>query len=312
MITKISIDGFKSFRNFELDLAPCTVLTGRASAGRSNMFDALTLVARALLHDFDSAVALTPRLAPVGLFHQATAMDGRTLTADQFRISVGMVIGGSTTVVDLVAQRRMSSGGVAAVLDQDASGIRVGGGCKMPFSGGVPAEVLEEVIGWATPVPLDATGSRVRDADDVRRRVLLSDLAALVDGFLDVRADEHAVEIHMRHRGWVPVELLPNSALRTLSVLAAAHGGSSNVLLLDNLEESLAPSVAAELARRFARRHSAGGPQLIVSTYALPVIEALETGCNAEVVVIDTATRIEPQSQSSTVSVARRVRDVYP
>lgn len=51
---------------------------------------------------------------------------------------------------------------------------------------------------------------------------------------------------------------------------------------------------------------------MIVSTYALPVIEALEASGNAAVVVVDTATRIVPQVQASEVSLVRHVRESYP
>ncbi|MEM9291234.1 MAG: AAA family ATPase [Acidobacteriota bacterium] len=41
MLTRIEINGFKSFEDFELDLAPLTVILGSNSAGKSNLFDAL-------------------------------------------------------------------------------------------------------------------------------------------------------------------------------------------------------------------------------------------------------------------------------
>ncbi|MFD8882240.1 AAA family ATPase [Streptomyces erythrochromogenes] len=312
MITKITIGGFKSFQDFELDLAPCTVLTGRASAGRSNLFDALSLMSRTLLHGFDSAVALTPRLAPGGLFHQGTAKNGDVVSVDSFRVAVEMKTGESDAVVELVVRRGETPKGPTAVLDQEASGIWGEARRKVSLSGEVPADVLEEVAGWAAPVSLGAIGVGGLDMDAARKRALLGDLAALVHGCSDVRVNGAAVEFSMERRGWVAAEYVPTSTVRTLSVLAAAHGGSRNVLLLDGLEEGIAPSGAATLADRFGRRLSAGGPQLIVSTYALPVIEALETSGNAAVVVVDMATRIVPQVQASEVSLVRHVRDPYP
>lgn len=254
MITKITINGFKSFQDFELDLVPCTVLTGRASAGRSNIFDALTLVSRTLLHGFDSAVTLTPRLAPAGLFHQGMAQNGDTVSADSFRVTVEMTTGGQNTAVELVVRRGESPQGPTAVLDQEASGIWDEAGRKVPLSDGVPADVLEEVAGWAVPAPLGTIDSGTLDMDAARRRALLGDLAALVYGCSDVRVNEAAVEFNMERRGWVAAEYVPTSTVRTLSVLAAAHGGSRNALLLDGLEEGLAPS-----ARPRWRTGSVGG-----------------------------------------------------
>lgn len=46
MLTRIEIDGFKSFRNFELDIPPFLVIIGRNAAGKSNLFDAIQLLSR--------------------------------------------------------------------------------------------------------------------------------------------------------------------------------------------------------------------------------------------------------------------------
>lgn len=46
MITRIEVDGFKSLRDFALDLEPFTVLLGPNSAGKSNVLEALALVSR--------------------------------------------------------------------------------------------------------------------------------------------------------------------------------------------------------------------------------------------------------------------------
>ncbi len=44
MITRIEIDGFKTFRNFKLNLAPFQVIVGANGVGKSNLFDALRLL----------------------------------------------------------------------------------------------------------------------------------------------------------------------------------------------------------------------------------------------------------------------------
>ncbi|MEM6261449.1 MAG: AAA family ATPase [Bacteroidota bacterium] len=55
MITYISIDGFKTFRNFELTLSPLTVIAGTNASGKSNLFDALRLLGRLAETDLRSA-----------------------------------------------------------------------------------------------------------------------------------------------------------------------------------------------------------------------------------------------------------------
>ena len=44
MITRIEIDGFKSFQDFALDLAPFQVIIGPNGCGKSNLFDAIQLL----------------------------------------------------------------------------------------------------------------------------------------------------------------------------------------------------------------------------------------------------------------------------
>ncbi len=46
MITRIELDGFKTFQNLELDLGPFEVIIGANGAGKSNLFDALRLLSR--------------------------------------------------------------------------------------------------------------------------------------------------------------------------------------------------------------------------------------------------------------------------
>jgi predicted ATPase len=44
MITRIEIDGFKSFSDFVMDFSPLTVVAGTNASGKSNLFDALQLL----------------------------------------------------------------------------------------------------------------------------------------------------------------------------------------------------------------------------------------------------------------------------
>ena len=46
MLTRIEIDGFKSFEDFAVDLAPFVVILGSNASGKSNLFDAIDLVSR--------------------------------------------------------------------------------------------------------------------------------------------------------------------------------------------------------------------------------------------------------------------------
>lgn len=55
MITRIEIDGFKTFRDFNLELAPLQVIVGPNGAGKSNLFDALMLLSRLVDSDLRTA-----------------------------------------------------------------------------------------------------------------------------------------------------------------------------------------------------------------------------------------------------------------
>ena len=55
MITRIELDGFKTFQDFKLDLSPFQVIVGPNGAGKSNLFDALHLLSRLVDTDLRSA-----------------------------------------------------------------------------------------------------------------------------------------------------------------------------------------------------------------------------------------------------------------
>src|SRR5436305_3188042 len=55
MITQIEIDGFKTFKDFKVELAPFQVIVGPNGSGKSNLFDALHLLSR--LADMDLRTA---------------------------------------------------------------------------------------------------------------------------------------------------------------------------------------------------------------------------------------------------------------
>ncbi|MFD7833941.1 AAA family ATPase [Streptomyces sp. NPDC059761] len=87
MITQIRIDGFKSFRDFSLDVPPTLLLLGPNGAGKSNLFDALRLVAGTADRGFEATVREDSRLSPGALFHRGADEPGHTLV-----ITVGTLI----------------------------------------------------------------------------------------------------------------------------------------------------------------------------------------------------------------------------
>ena len=87
MITRIELDGFKTFHNFVLDLGPFQVIVGVNGVGKSNLFDALRLIAR--LTDVDLRTAFQDLRGDAGeLF--ATFPDGTT--TDTITLAVELLI----------------------------------------------------------------------------------------------------------------------------------------------------------------------------------------------------------------------------
>ncbi len=93
MITRIKIDGFKSFQNFEMEFTPLTVIAGGNGAGKSNLFDALRLLAR--LAEVDLKTAFNEQRGdPDELFTKFT--EGRF--AEEMSFEVEMLV--NSVVVD--------------------------------------------------------------------------------------------------------------------------------------------------------------------------------------------------------------------
>ncbi len=55
MITRIELDGFKTFQDFSLDLSPLQIIVGANGVGKSNLFNALQLLARLAQSGLSSA-----------------------------------------------------------------------------------------------------------------------------------------------------------------------------------------------------------------------------------------------------------------
>lgn len=87
MITRIKIDGFKSFRNFEMEFTPLTVVAGSNASGKSNLFDALQLLARLAEVDLKTAFG-EQRGSAIELFTQY----GEDQYADVMTFEVEMLL----------------------------------------------------------------------------------------------------------------------------------------------------------------------------------------------------------------------------
>ena len=75
MLTRIEIDGFKSFEGFAVDFAPFTTIVGSNAAGKSNLFDAIELLSRLATQDVGQALesVLDPKDVIEGIFASSTS-----------------------------------------------------------------------------------------------------------------------------------------------------------------------------------------------------------------------------------------------
>jgi len=87
MITRIEIDGFKTFRNFQMEFAPLTVIAGANASGKSNLFDAMQLLSRIVETDLKTAFS-EQRGNSNELFTQYTQND----TADLITFEVELLL----------------------------------------------------------------------------------------------------------------------------------------------------------------------------------------------------------------------------
>ncbi|GAA4228561.1 AAA family ATPase [Actinomadura meridiana] len=90
MITRIEIDGFKSFLDFQLDVPPFLALVGPNASGKSNLLDAIKLVANIMMFGPERGLIAQDRGGAADLFHRFADGD----SVNTVTITVDMIIGG--------------------------------------------------------------------------------------------------------------------------------------------------------------------------------------------------------------------------
>lgn len=86
MLTRLEVDGFKSFEGLAIDFLPFTVIVGNNAAGKSNLFDVIQLLASLATRDVSEAFK-DMRGEPLELFRQTPA--GR---ASQIRLAAEVLV----------------------------------------------------------------------------------------------------------------------------------------------------------------------------------------------------------------------------
>ncbi|MFF7504182.1 AAA family ATPase [Streptomyces lavendulae] len=405
MITHIRIDGFKSFREFSLDVPPTLLLLGPNGAGKSNLFDALRLVAGTADWGFEATVRGDRRLSLANLFHR----DSEKSRSQVLTIAIGALVASQEGPLPICLQLRVGrtpDGQVAvlaksavwvsgpedpgwmgqeglddeaqlAVMRARAAFLERTGTDHVSFRGplGTPwgldtlktageagneegaleagdelrALAARECASWQ-PFVLDpdalrrptaalATGRLSPDGSNlaaVLHRVqdqapkswlrLVADVAALVDGVLDIRPlyderrEEYDFEVEFSNTGWVSPPALSDGTLRMIALLAAAAdpfwpGG----MCVEEIENGMHPEHVADLFRRLRRGAGvqAGSVpayrQLVATTHSPALLAALRSELTGSLVFLEQADRVDPQVPAvSRTTVARPLREFDP
>jgi predicted ATPase len=105
MIRRIKIENYKSLKNAEVNLRPLTVIFGPNAAGKSNLFDALNLVARLVTSKNVKEAFELHRGLPLESVHYENGSFADLLKRETHRIAFEVDVDLSPVVVEEVEQR---------------------------------------------------------------------------------------------------------------------------------------------------------------------------------------------------------------
>lgn len=286
MITRIEIDGFKSFVDFELELKPFTVLAGANNSGKSNLLDAIMLLEASV--ETRGSNAITARRADGrsrgrSLMHAAG--DGTRVTS--FRVAV--LVDASMT-----AEIRVHGDDDQPLLSLGRS-FSDAAGARGPHRGDFVAAFA--VRRFAPEPAVMRFGADVDDTSPLASSG--ENLAAVVariqgsEKFPDFRLDASYVlgeltgvravkderrrlwdlELEMRGgRVFTPAEV-SDGTLRVLCLLAAVHDPADRgTFLVEEIENGLDPRYLGRLVSRLVERIEHVGTAQIIATTHSPVI----------------------------------------
>jgi predicted ATPase len=315
VITRIEIDGFKSFMDFELDVPPFLVVMGENAGGKSNLIDALMALAGGIKPDDPLQIgAAQDRGIPAELFHQyedGTRASALRLVADcrmyqtrawsvDVRIRRTASYDEELSAIDLAAvDARLFSADVQGALSPSFDELSTWVALNL-----APSAMRSRALA-SDRRPLQSNGSNVAavlgrlSEEAAAWQILLADAVALLPELRDIRVnrdrDYWELELRSRGSGWMSAHTASDGTLRVLAILAAAHDPDHpSVLIIDEVENGLHPSRLAELIRRLRRITQdslADGParQMILTTHSPVVLSALYPEHENEVFFFSTA-----------------------
>ena len=345
MITRIEIDGFKSFADFSLDVPPFLLLVGANASGKSNLIDALRLVAESQPGTGSRTVLDFSRGSADQLFRRhgggTVARHLSVRVRESAPVSFHPVGGGPATTEVLPVTNALVADlgdpGLTARLDvdwqDDDPRPRVGQVSLFrltvlfldvdPVKAAGRASASDRQLLSADAANLAAVLGRFQEQGALAGLVL--DASTLVPALDDIRVfQDHRgdwdYDLVFREAGALPPILASHGTLRVLALLAALHDPSPAVrtVVVDEIETGLHPSrlkaLVSIIRRRIdAARHQDGGyPLQVIATTHSPVVlaQAIHGKDGADVVFVDTAFKREEIDGEAVMSPVTRVRGV--
>lgn len=311
MITRIEIDGFKSFDEFNLELRPFNVLVGPNNGGKSNLLEAVELLGDLNLMRLPDRVLFAHRRGTgTQLFRRR--LDGTAVA--EFTIRAHARASART--------EQTSPAGTALVrVRKTPDGLVVER--ALPEDRGLADELVEAKP--LSPVPermrsgsaIDDRGPLVPDGSNlasVLGRIsdvgLMKDLEMAAGYVVEDLREIHPVrypelarwefELVFGGRGVFPAALVSDGTLRILALLAAVYDPrGAAVILVDELENGLHPTYQrrlVEILRRQANGHrDLPAPQIVATTHSPVVLAAVLDGEREDAVFLNQAVGRSPR-----------------
>ena len=290
MITRIEIDGFKSFEEFSLDLEPFTVLAGPNNSGKSNLLEAINLV-KELFSGNERALVNANRGAGSQLFHRAD--DG----TERYRFNIRIHREDSLSTLGVTVGSSGPGRGFEVIVSDDlavARGERTRSSDQLPdFTQWVTVSPIPDRMrlgaSMSDALPLAADG---RNLAAVIARIIESesfpqfelDAAHVIGELTDVRSiqddrrQQWDIDLVMRGKRVFTPALVSDGTLRILAILAAIHDPAyAELVLVEELENGLDPRFVGRLVDRILTRTAeTEGLQVIATTHSPVVLSAMK------------------------------------
>ncbi|GAA1671294.1 hypothetical protein GCM10009733_080750 [Nonomuraea maheshkhaliensis] len=309
MLTRIEIDGFKSFLDFTLDVPPFLAPVGPNSSGKSNLLDAPAFARAAIGAGLPHTRGADPLLdarrgKPQELFHQPAGCPPVSRFA--VRVEAEVSVEGRNENTRAVMEARRESGDWSPEVSPEKARQKVWPlevaswhfhvpdpqAMRRPVTAFDHQPLTEDAGNLAAVLGrMESTGA----LDD-----LMVDLSAPVPDvtgvrpILDDRQQERSFDLLVDHEP-MPARPASDGTLRVLALLAALYDEScAGPLMVEEIENGLHPSRLGQLLERISQRVGRSGRlwrQVILTTHSPVAVSSLYQAAPDALVFLDSAWR---------------------